>query len=249
MIYDKLYINYNFKGDFMIDTKLFMEFLENSVYYPACGFDGTPIKCLSKIFSNYVYVDYLSDYKDLEYNIKFNGLLGYKVKNSSLINAEELFGISWHNFKLENDEIYKKLRSEYEEPYAKAYTFERRSNFSDNHGKKDITLLYIKAEGISTYKYLYIKKNIAPKCLVSIVPGLAFGGNFDDYPKIFIELIKSNKMFPQYQFFDDQCANDFMDLLKYYNEIAQYNNDRDYYKWSTHFTLADLNTEKINSNI
>jgi glutaredoxin-related protein len=229
----------------MIDVKLFMEFLENSIYYPACGFDGTPIKCLSKSFSNYVYVDYLSDYKDLEYNIKFKGLLGYKVINSSLINAEELFGINWHNFILRNSEIYQKLRFECGEPFAKAYTFERQSNFSDNHGKKNITLLYIKAEGISIYKYLYIQNNITPKCLVSIVPGLAFGGNFDEYPKIFIELIKSSNKFPQYQFYDEECANNFKDIIKYYKEVAQYNNDREYYKWSTHFTLAELDVSKL----
>jgi len=228
-----------------IDDKLFMEYLENSVYYPACDFDGTPIKCLGKLFTNFVYVDYLSEYEDLEHNIKYYGLLGYRVINSSLIDAEELFGLNWENFMLKNNEIYKKLTFKCEEPFAKIYTFERASYLSDNHGKKEINLLFIKAEGISTYKYLYTQNNIAPKCLVSIVPGLAFGGNFNDYPKILIELIKSKNKFPQYQFYDDNCAEDFKDLIKYYNEVAQYNSKTERYVWSTHFTLADLDMKKL----
>jgi len=32
----------------MRDIKIF---LENSVYYPACAFDGTPIKFLGKLFT------------------------------------------------------------------------------------------------------------------------------------------------------------------------------------------------------
>lgn len=221
----------------MIDIKIF---LEDSVYYPACAFDGTPIKFLGNLFSNFVYADYYSDYNDLEREISRNGLLGYKLINSYLIDAKELFGINWEDFIRENNDIYNKLQFEWNNPFAKIYFFERRASFGDYHGKKNIELLYIKAEGISTYKYLYEKNKIAPKCLVSIVPGLGFGGNFDDYPKMLIELIKSKDKLPQYQFFDDQCANDFFELIKYYNKIDQYNYNRPDYNWSTHFTLTEL---------
>jgi hypothetical protein len=214
-------------------------FLENSVYYPACRFDGTPIKFLGKLFSNYVYVDYNSEYGDLESNIN-NGLLGYKLKNGSMINAEELFGVNWESFSDENNDIYRNLPFEWKNPFAKIYSFERSIGFNDVHGKKNIELLYIKAEGISTYKYLYCKKNITPKCLASIVPGLAFGGNFSDYPKLFIKIIKLSNKFPQYQFYDDQCAEDFYELIKNYNEINHYNHYRTDYTWSSYFTLAEL---------
>lgn len=220
-----------------MDIKIF---LENSVYYPACGFDGTPIKCIGKIFSNFVYADYYKNINDLEIDISKNGLLGYKLINSYLINEEELFGIKWENFIEKNAEIYNNLRFEWKDPFAKIYSFERRTSFDDNHGKKNIELLYIKAEGISTYKYLYVQNNITPKCLVSIVPGLAFGGNFDNYPKLLIELIKSTGKLPQYQFYDDQCANDFYELIKYYTIKNQYNYNRQDYSWSSHFTLANL---------
>jgi hypothetical protein len=221
----------------MIDI---INFLENSVYYPACGYDGTPIKCLGKLFSYFIYADYNSDYLDLEYNISVHGLLGYRLKYSSLLDAEKLFGLNWEKFILENNDLYSNLHFKWNDPFAKIYFFERRNRFTDGHGKKYIVLLYIKAEGISTYKYLYKRNNIAPKCLVSIVPGLAFGGNFDGYPKILTKLIKSTKKFPQYQFFDDQCAKDFNTLIKYYDEIDQYNCNRHDYAWSSHFTFAEL---------
>ena len=214
-------------------------FLENSVYYPACRFDGTPIKCLSKLFSNFIYTDYFIEYNDLEYNIR-NGLVGYRLINSFMINADEIFGINWERFAEENKDIIKKLRFEWENPFVKVFQFERRFGFNDTHGKKEIELLYIKAEGISTYKYLFVKNNVSPKCLVSIVPGLAFGGNFDDYPKLLIDIIKISNIYPQYQFYDDQCGKDFYDLIKNYNEINQYNQNRQDYTWSSHFTLAEL---------
>ena len=216
------------------------KFLEDSVYYPACAFDGTPIKFLEKLFSSFVYADYYSDYNDLEKDISRNGLLGYKLSNSYLIEAEELFGLNWEKFIEINSDIYNKLRFEWNNPFAKIYSFERRASFGDCHGKKNIELLYIKAEGISTYKYLYVKNDITPKCLVSIVPGLGFGGNYDDYPKMLIELIKSNNKLPKYQFYDDQCSKEFYELIKNYKEINQYNYDRPDYNWSTHFTLAEL---------
>jgi hypothetical protein len=131
-------------------------FLENSVYYPACAFDGTPIKCLGKLFSNYVYTDYNSKYSDLENNIN-NGLLGYKLENSSKISAEELFGINWETFVDENRDIYRNLHFEWENPFAKIYSFKRHIRFHDTHGKENIELLYIKAEGISTYKFLALQ--------------------------------------------------------------------------------------------
>jgi len=215
-------------------------FLENSVYYPACGFDGTPIKFLGKLFSNFVYADYFRDYDDLEKEISRNGLLGYKLINSYLIDAKELFGINWDEFIMENNDLYSNLCFEYKNPFAKLYSFKRRITFKDKHGKENIELLYIKAEGISTYKYLYVKNNIIPKCLVSIVPGLSFGGNFSNYPRMLINLIKSTKIIPQYQFYDDQCASDFYEIIKYYDEVNQYNYKRTDYEWSSHFTFAKL---------
>ena len=224
-----------------MDIKIF---LENSVYYPACGFDGIPIKFLGKLFSNYVYADYLSKYNDLEEDISTHGLKGYKLNNSSIINAEEIFGINWENFIEKNNDICINLPFEWKNPFAKMYSFERCINLNDEYGNKNIELLYIKAEGISAYKYLYVQKNITPKCLVSIVPGLGFGGNFDNYPEMLIEMILSTKKFPQYQFYDDKCAGYFYKLIKYYYMVNQYSYCRPEYKWTSewcsHFTLANF---------
>jgi len=212
-------------------------FLENSVYYPACAFDGTPIKFLGKMFSNFVYADYLSEYDKLEKNISTCGLKGYKLNNSSLINAEELFGISWEEFiKRYNDSRFGGCDKNL---FAKIYSFERCADFNDEHGRKNIELLYLKAEGISALKYLYARRNITPKCFVSINPGLNFGCNYYDYPEKLINLIKSTGKLPQYQFYDDDCADIFNEIIKNYYAINQYDCDREYF-WSTHFTLAKL---------
>jgi hypothetical protein len=223
-------------------------FLENSVYYPACGYDGTPIKYLGKLFSNFVYADYNTDYFELENIICLHGLQGYRLKNIYSLDAEELFGFNWEDFIIKNKEIYEMLHFKNEDQFARIFSFDRNIRLNDSHGKRNIELLYIKAEGISTYNYLYVQRNIAPKCLVSIVPGLGFGGNFDDYPKMLINLIKSTKKFPEYQFYDDQGAKYFYELIKYYNEINHYEYKYDRPEWSTNFTFSSLKKRNQGEN-
>jgi hypothetical protein len=207
-------------------------FLENSVYYPACGFDATPIKYLGKMFSNFVYADFIPSYYELDYNISKNGLRGYYKTYNSFINAEELFGMSWKKFIEKNKDLVSKLRFEWEDPFAKIYSF---------GGANSIHLLYIKSEGISAYKYLYSQRDIAPKCLVTINPGLAFGGNFSEYPGILTNLIKSTGKFPEYQFYDTQFAREFYELRKSYHVISQY----DCPERKIFFTLASMEKEII----
>jgi hypothetical protein len=221
----------------MLDIKYF---LENSVYYPACHFDGTPIKILGKIFSYYVYSDYNVKHDDLEENINKYGLKGYKLKNSCLIEANTLFGINWETYFEENRKYSCNLSFSWKNPFAKLYSFERYNYLDDKHGKNHIELLYIKSEGISAYKYLYINREIVPQCLVSIVPGLAFGGNFDDYPKVFMDTILSFKKLPNYQFYDDPCSEYFYDLIKHYELINEFNSYRSDYSWCSHFRFSKL---------
>jgi len=64
---------------------LFKESLGNSVYYPACAHDGTPIKLLGEMFSNFVYSDYFTDINKLDYELSTSGLLGYRLENSTLL--------------------------------------------------------------------------------------------------------------------------------------------------------------------
>jgi hypothetical protein len=78
-----------------------------------------------------------------------------------------------------------------------------------------------------------------PACEVSINPGLSFGGNFGNYHELFMGVITSSGKLPQYQFYDDQCADEFHQLIKHYNVINEYSCYRVYH-WSIHFRLAEL---------
>jgi hypothetical protein len=219
---------------------LFKESLENSVYYPACAHDGTPIKLLGEMFSNFVYSDYLTDIKELDYELSTSGLLGYRLENSTLLDERELFGVDWNEYLELNSELIKKVRFEWNYPFIKLYSFRYRSYLANHQDKDNINILYVKSEGISAYKYLYVKRNISPKCLVSLNPGLAFGGNFDDYVKILTDTIISSGKLPEYHFYSDEYSELFKDLIEHYDCINEYNCPNAESLFSTHFRLGKL---------
>jgi hypothetical protein len=216
-------------------------FLENSVYYPACRFDGRPIRFLSKLFSNYIYSDYLTEHEDLEKKIARNGLKGYQLIESSFIEAEELFGVSWDDYLDNNREISKKLIADWVNPYAKFYTFERNSDLDDNHGRENINLLYIKSEGICAYKYLYVNRDIVPQCLVSIMPGWGFGCNFNGYIEIFSSMVESSGKLPKYMLYREEDEDGFYPLLNldHYKKIDNFYSFTPGYNWEHHFNFME----------
>jgi hypothetical protein len=216
------------------------DFFENSVYYPACEFDGTPIKFLSWKFSNFVYSDYLHEYSSLEESINIHGLMGYRLEKSRAIDAEELFGMSWEHYLDINKSIGKLLPFEWKDPFAMFYVFRRLEHLTGEHGKPEIRLLYIRSEGISAFKHLYIRRNIAPKCLVSINPGLGFGGGFGGYYGILSETILASKALPQYIFYDGNGMNY---ISQWYKTVIKYECDRVY--CGTSFRFAELDEGKI----
>ncbi|MCL2006839.1 MAG: hypothetical protein FWG77_02020 [Treponema sp.] len=222
---------------------LFKESLENSVYYPACANDGTPIKILGKMFSNFVYSDYFTDIKGLDYELSTSGLLGYRLENSTFLDAKELFGVDWNKYLELNKELVKKVRLEWNDPFIKLYSFRYRSYFANHKGKDNINILYVKSEGITAYKYLYVNRNISPKCLVSLNPGMSFGGNFDDYVEILTETIISSGKLPEYHFYSEEYSDLFKDLLKYYDCIEEYDCPNAESLHSTHFRLGKLRND------
>jgi hypothetical protein len=216
--------------------ELDQDFFENSVYYPACHFDGTPIKFLGKTFSNFVYSDYLREYGELTEDIRRHGLTGYKLKDRRYIDAQELFGMSWPKYISINSGV---TFFKWENPFAIIYLFERDDYLTDDFGKSEIRLLYIKSEGISAYKYLYLRRGLVPKCLVTINPGLSFGGNVQDYPERFSKTIQDSRILPEYQFFDDDLKY-FDTSIESYTVIAEYDYPKNINRANTHFCLTKL---------
>ena len=59
--------------------------------------------------------------------------------------------------------------------------FDRKRDFSEDHGPTRFSLLYLCADGVAAFQALYIANSATPKAIAVIQPGHGFGGNWTDY--------------------------------------------------------------------
>jgi hypothetical protein len=169
------------------------EVLTNSVYYPACGFDGAPVKYLGGNFHSFIYVDYGVGRDQFSQNL--DGFLGYRVAATRDVTENELtpqgwtpqFGSYAGNPRLRVDVI--------SPPFGVWSIFERTEEYGPEHGPDRFSLLYIGGDGVATFGALYYGNRVAPSVVAVIQPGHGFGGNwtnFEDPNGIFARLVLGN---------------------------------------------------------
>jgi hypothetical protein len=113
--------------------------------------------------------------------------------------------------------------------------YQRRSRVNCGHGPERISLLYIRGEGISTYKAIYNQNRFKPMALVIKGVDIGFGRNWTLFEKkdaIFERTVLANKAgFPDYIFADGRYypeggPNQFTDYpywSNYQSEISNRN--------------------------
>lgn len=171
------------KGDFPLK-----EVLQNSFYYPSCGFDGGVVKDCNTIGREFKIVSFLyCDYATGEQSLLQgkNTFLGYHVLGSRRVSQSELTPDGWHpqfppNFNLQN---YQRFRDEWK-PFINWTVYERDQIREDNHGPERFSLLYLGGEGVATYQALYWTNKFTPKAIAIIQPGTGFGLNWTDFRDI-----------------------------------------------------------------
>jgi hypothetical protein len=175
------------------------QFLGNSVYYPCSGFDGTPVRFLGCRFQQFLYADYGKSLDDLNKAVRCRGFLGY------LPDSEHDIPLSH----LENGRTAEMPEANSDQGrFARRIRFLRTSEFTAEHGPQYFDLIYSNLEAIRIYANVYMSRIIAPKCLVYIRPGTAFGGNYNDYPELLERHVKSNHAgLPEFLLFDGFIGN------------------------------------------
>ncbi|WP_076791956.1 hypothetical protein [Chlorobium sp. KB01] len=170
-----------------IETGMFPlnEVLQNSFYYPSCGFDGGIIKDCNTIgrdlnIFSFVYCDYATG--EQEFKQEQNTFLGYHVLGSRSVSHSELTPNGWRpqfppQFNLQD---YQRYRDTWK-PFINWTVYERDDNRDDNHGQKRFSLLYLGGEGVATYQALYWTNKIFPRALAIIQPGTGYGLNWTDF--------------------------------------------------------------------
>jgi hypothetical protein len=159
------------KDEFYKEKFPVKEILAESLYYPACEFDGNIVKCFSKEVQSFVYCDYATGEEALLKQI--DSFKGYNVFASRHINENEITpnGFASHIPKELITERYNMYSDVKKTPFANWTIYERTDEFDENHGPKRFSILYIGGEAVATYQALYW----------TIRPGTGYGFNWTDF--------------------------------------------------------------------
>ena len=227
------------------------EFLKESLFYPCSGLDGAPIKFTGKHFQKFIYVDYTIERDPFLQQCAHPGFRGYRMTDAHDLSVESVFGASW-------EDVGHQLRATVsdrdfdwspESAFILATHFERVDGFDDEHGPKQFDLWFIKCEAITTYRAIYTRRGIKPKCVAHIRSGIALGGNFSGYIRILQKALSENPDgVPDYILHDtiggDPRWGDYMRLLRFYQARARWTYKTAHHGFS-HLTLRSRDEREL----
>lgn len=154
--------------------------LGGSLFYPASGFDGDPIRHLSGSVRSFVYADY--GYEQDEFVRALDGpeFRGYEILAMREIDEAELAPHGWH---LPPGPFWdgEPNAAVVKPPFFVWVVMEGPDNFSADYGPRRISLLYLCIDGVKTFQTLYVERGLSPKAIAIIQPGESFGGNYTDF--------------------------------------------------------------------
>ncbi len=158
------------------------EILTDSLYYPASGTDGDPIRYLGGNVLSFIYVDYGVTRRRVRARIRRPGLRGYRLVGMREVRERELTPNGWTPLPLEpRDGDPARMDWFIKPPFCEWYVFERTEEYDEAHGPERLSLLYLGADGAAAYQALYMPNGIVPRVIAIIQPGRGFGGNWTDF--------------------------------------------------------------------
>lgn len=158
--------------------------LKNSLYYPASGADGGPVRLLGGYIHSFVHVEYVMKKSEILHHIEGEGqgFRGYRLSMLREVNSSELIPDGWCPSRpLPSDGNPEAFRSLMPEPFALWAIYERQPDFDHFHGPLRFSLLHICGDGVATYEALYNTQRIQPDVLAIIRPGTGYGLNWTDF--------------------------------------------------------------------
>ena len=158
------------------------ELLHDSLYYPASGFDGDPVKHLVGNILSFVYVDYGYSRDELIDELRDHGFRGYDLVAQRSVTERELAPQGWRPTPpAPSDGDPSLYRDWIKDPFCEWLVFQRCEDVPADYGPAHFSLLYLCADGVAAFQALYIANSIVPKAVAIIQPGHAFGCNFTNF--------------------------------------------------------------------
>ena len=211
--------------------------LTNSVFYPACELDGTPVKFFNEHFAEYgidcyVYADYAMNgdkLEEVEETFRYYHVASrHELKESDLTAR----GTDYRKYALilseeeirRQKEIVFGMFGDTISPFGRMLVYERNSDVGPDRGPDRFTLIYVGGEAVATYAALYRIRDIAPKALAIIHPGTGFGGNYTDFfnpDAAFMKLISGGKNQPEFLYIGEQAIMPYKEYIRKYGRTCQ----------------------------
>jgi hypothetical protein len=156
------------------------DLLEGSVYYPACGFDGDPVKYLAGNFHSFVYVN--SGVERNQLIDQLRTFCGYRVLTYRDVHPEELVPDGWSpEYPGPADGNPRSAQRWIRPPFGIWAILQRDDDHGPEHGPERFSLLYIGGDGVATFQALYYGNRRSPAVVAVIQPGTGFGDNWTDF--------------------------------------------------------------------
>ena len=173
--------------------------LKRSVYYPASGIDGRPIRFMGFHVQSFVYVDYGNSSDEVLAHLqepKF-GFRGYNALFCRTVSEGELFPGGFQLNSIRRAKIIQAISRPMRAPYPSLFSFaiwavfDRQAEFTDEHGPQRFSVLYIGGEGVAMHHELYVARQKSPEVIAIVQPGTGFGGNWTNFTSEEAELYKA----------------------------------------------------------
>jgi hypothetical protein len=160
--------------------------LKNSLYYPACGFDGTPIRHLAGNTHSFVYADYRTKRADFLENLRAGGpdslFADYEAVVMRDLHREDIVPHGWvpHMYpEAGRDTDRLPMHQGDAEPFGHWSVWRQRSGAPAGDRPELLSFVYFAGEMSALYQGLYLRLAIAPRFLAIIAPG-RIGGEWEE---------------------------------------------------------------------
>jgi hypothetical protein len=234
--------------------------LANSIYYPGCGFDGSPIEAYGGFSHSFVYVDYYCDKETVLKKIsKFGGyepVFIREIENNELSEytrptihpkVTDFYGAHPEDSISELINRNKSNTNSRQAPFSFWAVMKRRSKTNPSHDPDRFSLLYVFGEGVATYHSLYNSNKIYPTAIIIAGADIGFGRNwtlFEQQDGIFERVVMENPAgIPKYLFtwnrYDPKCTDmegESQAIKMYWKKYTKRIPDRKFLSiWTTEF--------------
>ncbi len=224
--------------------------LRDSLFYPASGGDGDPVRYLGGFVHSFVYVDYgLGKERVLEsLRSEQRGFKGYDILLlRDDVTERELCPGGWTpDFPTAEDgtparysgtaavqrppglwEAIWGVRGTVQPPFRIWAIFQRRKEFGTDYGPDRFSLIYVGGDGVASFQAMYVANRITPLVVAIIQPGAGplnmNWTEFTDPEKIFArDVLRNPHGKPRYLLYGCQGRNYRPACWSQYTELIHY---------------------------